>query len=123
MRDRRGISPCLLALIALLLPQTVAQAKVALSVDVGWNNRYRTGQWTPLYVSAATDGESRQVVLDLYGPTDRRYAMKISQSFAIGPTPITVPIYVPLSDQLDETTVTLRDANSGRRLESIAPRD
>src|SRR6266496_4849962 len=116
MRYNRGtIAP--IAILLLLCAN--AWATVQLSVDVGWSNRYRPGDWTPLYVTAATDGAPRQVVLELYAPTDRRYAMNISQSFAISQAPVTVPIYVPLSYQLDETVLTLRDANSGRRLESI----
>src|SRR5207237_4770338 len=79
---------------------------------------FRPGDWTPLFITAGTDGESRQVIIELYSPTDSRYALKISQSFAVGPVPVTVPIYVPLSYQLDETTATLRDANTGRFLVS-----
>ena len=45
------------------------------------------------------------MVLELYAPTDRSFAMRIQQGFAIGQTPQTIPLYVPLTYALDETTI------------------
>ena len=84
----------LLAVISLLLTSGPAWAKVQISVDVGWSNRFRAGRWTPLYITLA-DSAPRQVIVDVYSPTDRRYALRASQSLAIGPSPVTVALYVP----------------------------
>src|SRR5881628_1973869 len=89
-------------LLALLLLCRVAAAEVKLNLDVGWNGYYRAGRWTPLFVTLADTSKSRQALIELYTPTDRRYAVLIRQSLAIGPAPVTVPIYLPLSNQTDE---------------------
>src|SRR5438034_3343607 len=95
-RANRGCA-LLLAVLSLLLAYcTPAWGKVQLSADVGWSNRFRAGRWTPIYITL-TDSEPRQVNLEVYSPTDRRYALRAMQSVAIGPTPVTVPIYLPLS--------------------------
>jgi hypothetical protein len=109
--------------LLLLLLGGEAIAKVQLAVDVGFNNRYRAGKWTPLYVTLQDTSAPRDVLIEVYAPTDRRYALGIRQRLSIGPTPLTVPIYVPLSYRTDETTVTVRDAGSGRRLEHLALAD
>lgn len=95
-----------------------ALAKVQVNVDVGWENQFRAGKWTPLFITLQ-ESAPRQVVLEVYCPADRRYALNVKQGLAIGPQPVTVPIYVPLSYRLDETSVTVRDANSGRRVEHV----
>src|SRR2546421_677384 len=99
----------------LLITPAVAFGDVKLSLDVGWDSWYRSGRWTPLFVTA-TDDAQRQVVLELYAPHDQRYALDIHEQFVIGPTRTTIAVYAPLSYMLDETAVVLRDANSGKRL-------
>jgi hypothetical protein len=115
----RRLTLHLLALFALLVPSPRALAEVRTTVDVGWSNYYRAGRWTPLFLTLTDTKQPRQVVVEIYAPTDRRYAMKINQGLAIGPSAVTVPLYVPLTHQLDVTTVTVRDANSFRTLDSI----
>jgi hypothetical protein len=99
-----------------------AGAKVHLFADVGWSNHFRSGRWTPIYLTLS-DTTPRQVVVEIYAPTDRRYAMKIRQSLAIGPQDTTIPIYVPFWYQLDQASVTVRDANSMRRLGDLVLAD
>jgi hypothetical protein len=96
-----------------------ALGQTSLSAEVGWENHYRPGRWTPIFVTAA-DASPRDVVLELYAPHDRRHAMRIQNGFTIGPSAVTIPLYVPLSYSLDETTLVLRSATSGRRLADIA---
>lgn len=112
-----------IAIVHLLLAcASPALAKVQLSIDVGWNNRFRVGRWTPIYVTLQ-DSAPRQVLLEIYAPTDRRYAMKTIESVAIGPQPVTVAMYVPLSYQINESSVSVRDAGSGRLLENLVLSD
>src|SRR5437764_9579646 len=94
-------------LSALLSIAPPLRADVQMSVDIGWDNHYRIGRWTPIYVNATNDAP-RQVVIELYAPTDRRYAMSVREGIALNPSPVTVPIYIPASQPLDETTVTIR---------------
>jgi hypothetical protein len=108
---RRGIAVALLTL--LIAPAAFAQ--VQLGVDVGWSNRFRGGRWTPLYITLSSP-QPRQVNVDVYSPTDRRYAMRIYQSVAIGPAPATFAIYIPMSYRVDEASVTVRDGDSNKRL-------
>lgn len=105
-----------LSLMLLLASPAVARAEVRATVDVGWSGRFRAGRWTPLFVTATDTSRHRQAILDIYAPTDRRHAVKIHQSLPIGPTPVTVPLYVPLSNQLEQSTVGIVDANGGRTL-------
>src|SRR5207247_2556439 len=108
----------LAAMAVVFLSCAPALAKVQLSVDVGWSNRFRAGRWTPLYVTLA-DSSPRQVIVDIYAPTDRRYALRASQSIAIGPAPVTIALYAPLSYRVDESILTVRDANTGRRIDYL----
>jgi hypothetical protein len=94
-----------------------AGAQPQLSVDVGWESRYRSGRWTPIYITLS-DSAPREVMLEVQAPYDRRYQIFIRQGLTISPTPITVPIYIPLNQSLQETQITLRSA-SGRRLASM----
>ena len=122
-RNRSGRTGCV-ALAALLLlccaPATLA--KVQIAVDVGWENKFRAGRWTPMFITVQ-DAEPREVILEVYCPADRRYALNIQQGLTIGPQPVVVPVYAPLSYRLDETTVTIRDYQSGRRLEHLIVSD
>jgi hypothetical protein len=106
------------ALLSLLAASPSTWAKVQLTADVGWSNRFRAGRWTPIYITLI-DSAPRQVILEVYSPTDRRYALRAIQSVAIGPTPVTVPIYIPLSYRVDEATITVRDANTSKRLDDF----
>src|SRR5439155_498913 len=110
----RGLT-LLFALLLSLLTGAPAVATVQMDVTVGWSNRFRPGRWTPLYVTLA-ESAPRQVVIDIYSPTDRRYALRASQGLATGPSPVTVALYAPLSYRVDEAVVTVRDATSGKRL-------
>src|SRR6185436_6907284 len=102
-------------LLTLLLVAPPADlADVQLGVDVGWSNRFRGARWTPLYITLSNP-QPRQVTLEVYSPTDRRYAMRTLQSVAIGPAPITVAIYTPMSYRVDEASVIVRDADSNKR--------
>jgi hypothetical protein len=118
-----GVALAMLVLLccATTMP-SAALAKVKLTIDVGWENKFRPGKWTPLFLTLQ-ESEPRQVVVEVYCPTDRRYALNVKQGLTIGPQPVTVPIYVPLSYRLDETTVTVRAADSGRRLEYLIVND
>ena len=118
-RIRPGRNVCVaIAMLLLFCGATPAFAKIKLAADVGWENKFRAGKWSPLFITAQDDSP-RQVILEVYCPTDRRYALNVRQGLAIGPQPVTVPIYVPLSYRLDETAITVRDADSGRRLEHL----
>ena len=124
-RTSRRFSAVAIAVLVLLCCAAAASpalAKVKVTFDVGWENKFRPGKWTPLFITLQ-ETEPRQVVIEVYCPTDRRYALNVKQGLTIGPQPVTVPIYVPLSYRLDETTITVRDADSGRRLESIIVND
>ncbi|MEO6436069.1 MAG: hypothetical protein ABIP55_09940 [Tepidisphaeraceae bacterium] len=103
---------------ALFLGAAGASAKTAVDVSVGWGDRFRPGRWTPLYVTVS-DSTQRQAVVEVYAPTDRRYAMRIREGLAIGPTPVTIPIYVPVSYELNETSISIHDADSYKRLENV----
>jgi hypothetical protein len=113
---------CFLAVLLALCAATPCFADTTLMFDIGWGNHYRPGKWNPIYIIAADD-KPREAEVELYAPTGRRYAMQIRQSFAISQQQVTIPIYAPLSYQLDETTLTLRDATSYRRLISVALSD
>ena len=113
---------CFLAVLLALCAATPCFADTTLMFDIGWGNHYRPGKWNPIYIIAADD-KPREAEVELYAPTGRRYAMQIRQSFAISQQQLTIPIYAPLSYQLDEMTLTLRDATSYRRLISVALSD
>src|SRR5688572_30342677 len=123
-RNRTGRGVCVaIATLVLLCCASLTSAKVKLDLEVGWENKFRGGKWTPLFLTLQETQQPRQVVIEVYSPTDRRYALNVKQGLTIGPQPVTVPIYVPLSYRLDETTITIRDGNSGRRLEHMIVND
>ncbi len=103
------------ALLACLLFATIAQADTSLLVRMGWESIYRAGRWTPIYVTAS-DPNPRQVDLELSAPHDGIFAMQIMQSFTIGPQERTFPIYAPVTYDLEQLTVTLRDSNTQKLL-------
>ncbi len=102
-----------LLLFACIVSPTIGATQ--LQLDVGWGNRYRIGRWNPLFVTAS-DSRQRQTILEIYAPHDRRFAMNVRERLDIGPNPVTIPMLLPLSYMLNETTVVLRDRDSGRRL-------
>jgi hypothetical protein len=109
----------LLVILALLaFTPAGAFAKLKIDIETGWEEKFRPGRWTPLFLTLQ-DSSPRQVIVEVYCPTDRRYALEVAQALTVSPNPVTVPIYVPLTYKLDETTITIRDANSGRRIESV----
>ena len=124
MRTRLSNVLCapLLAIAIVAGATSPVRGDVQLSVDVGWGNHFlrRTMESA---VCHRKQFRRREVVLEVYSPTDQRYAMKVRQSFAAGPTPRTLPIYIPLISSLDQTSVTLLDADTGRTLDSFKIED
>lgn len=115
---RTAIRSVILALIALGSLAPVAMADVQLSVDVGWSGKFRPGRWNPLFITT-TSSEPRAVMLEMYAPTDQRYALRIGQQLTAQQVPRITPLYVPLSYSMDQSSVALRDANSGKLLDSF----
>src|SRR4051794_6166733 len=112
----------LLSAMALFAAAPPAHAKIQTNVDVGWSKLFRPGRWTPLYITLS-DSAPRQVSIDIYCPTDRRYALRAMQNLTIGPSPVTVALYAPLSYRVDESVITIRDAASGKRLDDVVLSD
>jgi hypothetical protein len=92
-----------------------AGAETKINLETGWGNFYRAARWNPIFVTLA-DPTPREVTLDVQAPYDRRYGMRIQQTLTIGPTPVRVALYVPLSWSLDATSVTVRAGGGGRQL-------
>ncbi len=101
--------------LAILVAGSSARAETKIALETGWGNFYRAARWNPIFVTL-TDPAPREVTLDILAPYDRRYAMRIQQNLTIGPTPVKVAIYVPLSWSLDATSVAVRAGGSGRQL-------
>ncbi|HEX8522254.1 MAG TPA: hypothetical protein VF669_08350 [Tepidisphaeraceae bacterium] len=106
-----------LILLMLLGCASSASADTRCEVQVGWGNVYRAMRWNPVFVTLS-DPTPRSVILEIQSPYDRRYGMRIIQNLTIGPTPVTVPIYLPLSWNLDSTTFTVATAG-GRSLAHV----
>jgi hypothetical protein len=98
-------------MFACLFLAGAALAETSLSIRMGWENVYRAGRWTPIYITAS-DPTPRQVDLELSAPHDGIFAMQIMQSFTIGPQERTFPVYAPTTYDLEQLTVTLRDSNT-----------
>ena len=62
------------AALLLLCCAAPALAKVQIAVDIGWENKFRSGKWTPLFITLQ-DSSPRQVIIEVYSPADRRYAV------------------------------------------------
>jgi hypothetical protein len=105
-------------ILSLLVIGTVAGGASAatLGVELGWGGSYRNMRWSPVFVTAA-DSKPRNVIIELYVPHDSLQSMTIRQMLTIGPMPSTVALYAPLSGRVDEISVKLLDAKTGRRLE------
>src|SRR5215510_12322026 len=110
-----------LAVILMLALGSIANAQPSMGLEVGWDGKFRPGNWTPVYVTMTADAP-REVVMEVEAPYDRRYQIVIRQGLTIGPNPITAPIYVPLNQSLSETRIALRSP-SGRQLASQALED
>lgn len=102
--------------IACCLPASYCRGQVNVAIDLGWGNLYRPGRWTPLYLTTSAPAP-RQVNAEIYSPHSGPVAMRIGQSFVVTPTQTTHALYLPLPDlyQLDNATVMLRDARTGKR--------
>src|SRR5438105_82045 len=105
---RRRFVPLLLLLPLILAAG--AKADVKLFVDVGWSDKFKTGRWTPLYVTVS-DSQPRNVILEVYSPHDNNNAMRIRQHVGIGPAPSTYLLLAPLSWNSDGATVSVRDTD------------
>jgi hypothetical protein len=110
---RRGLLPGILLLVC-------AQASPAytnLKVDIGWGGQMRTHRWAPV-IMTASDSQNRNVILEVYWPHGGSYAMRIGQVFAIGPTPTTFELLLPVQTYFayQNSVFTLRDADTGRTL-------
>jgi hypothetical protein len=99
---------------ALLLAPALCLAKTDMLVDYGWDGRYRPGKWAPIYVTLRDD-TARNVAVEISAAQSRGNVMHLSQQVAVGPSEATYALYLPLADPT-QTTITIRDAKSGRRL-------
>jgi len=108
-------------LLALLLPiSALAQADPGkMTVDVGWGNAYRAGRWNPVYITAKSS-PPRDVIAEVEGMVDAPHAMTLGNRFALSPDYSTHVIYFPLGEEyeLSETVLTLRDAETLKRIAS-----
>src|SRR5204863_5911007 len=101
---RRFLSRILL-LAAVLLPAD-AFAKVHVQIDVGWIGAYRAGRWAPVYITMAEDDQAipaRNVVVQIVAPHDKTFGLRIFTGATIRNDPSTNLVYLPLTNQLDET--------------------
>src|SRR6266487_6038476 len=105
-----------------LFSATTAMAKVDLKVDIGWNGAYRGGRWAPVYITIADDmaQPARNVMIEIIAPHDKTFALRILNPATIRPDPTTILVYVPLTMELDNTSVTLRDLGSRKILAEMA---
>ncbi|HEV2293303.1 MAG TPA: hypothetical protein VGR35_05570 [Tepidisphaeraceae bacterium] len=90
-----------------------------MTVEVGWGNTYRAGRWNPLYVTAEST-PPREVIAQIEGITQAPHAMTVYNRFALSPASSTHTVYFPLGEayELAETVLTLRDAQTRKRLAS-----
>ena len=98
---------------ALLLLSAVCRGDVTIQIDPGWDGVYRPGRWVPVFLTLASD-RPRQVDLELYVPHDSTFAMSVHESVAVDTKPVTIRLYAPLPQMLDEFTVIARDARTRR---------
>jgi hypothetical protein len=112
----------LLACLILLVSTAQAMGKVALKVDIGWNGAFRAGRWAPVYITAADDmaNPARNVIVTIVAPHDKTFALRINTFAAIRPDPTTLLVYVPLTNQLDETAAIITDPANGKKLAEVA---
>src|SRR5205809_17946 len=95
--------------LALMLCAAGSFAQTQLAIDVGWDNLYRIGRWNPVFITAA-DPVPQQVGVEIYAPHDSHYAMRLTEGITIDANPRTVPLYLPLSNSLEQASVTVRSA-------------
>ncbi len=113
----RQLALAITFVLAVLLG-TFARADTTLSVEVGWGERVRAHRWTPVFVTAS-DSTPRNVVLEAHWPHGGNYAMQVRQMFAIGPTPTTFPLLLPVRGYgygYQEAVYVLRDAATHKSL-------
>src|SRR5438045_4508935 len=99
----------ILGLTLALLPAAVF-AKVNVQIDVGWNGAFRAGRWAPIYITVADDQAipARNVIFEIVAPHDKTFGLRIFNAATIRSDPSTNLIYVPLTQQLDETVPIIR---------------
>ncbi len=61
-----------LSLLYILAAAHTAPADVNLKIDLGWDNVYRAGHWTPIFITAwdPTESRGRNVHLEISSPHD-----------------------------------------------------
>jgi hypothetical protein len=106
---------CLTIFAVLACAAGAARAELSLGVEVGWEDHYRIGRWTPLLVTIA-DTSPRAVIVTVSSPHGGGLGMGVSVALSATPAPATYPIYVPLGHMLDELHVTVRDPRTLRLL-------
>ena len=107
----------LIAIVLLLLLACAggARADLSLGVEVGWSGHFRVGRWGPLFVTLSDTG-ARPVTLEVSSPHANGLGMQTRLALSVSPTPATYAVYVPMSQGIDEYTVTVRDPRTQRRL-------
>ena len=101
----------------LLSLATPSMAKTSLKIEYGWDGYFRIGEWAPVYITAADDkAAARNVLLEVVSPHDRSFSIRIRQFLTLRPDAQTFLLYVPLTHNLSDTAVVLRDLNTGARL-------
>jgi hypothetical protein len=114
--SRRFAAFCLTAFLLWQLA-CPALADTNLKVEFGWGGQMRPQRWTAVLVRAS-DSRNRNVLLEVYWPQGGPDALRIGENFAIGPSPTTFELLVPVHGFFDyqQAVFTLRDADSGRTL-------
>ena len=119
----RGIL-ILRALLAaiVVLAALPAPAAPKVSIDMGFGGLYRSGRWTPVYITVSDPSSTatRNVLAEVVSPHDQSHAMGIATRFALRPQPTTFVVYVPLTQQLDETVLNLYDLDNRKHLGKVA---
>ncbi len=107
-----------LSLLYILAAAHTAPADVNLKIDLGWDNVYRAGHWTPIFITAwdPTESRGRNVHLEISSPHDAGHLLNVAAEFAITSTPRSIILYCPLSYQLEECSAVVRDLRSRRKL-------
>jgi hypothetical protein len=108
------------ALLSLATP--AARADVKLDVALGWETRWRPGEWTPIFVTLS-DTAPRAVVIQVDTGELRESAMQVRTAATIGPRPATYMLYTVVGYRSDLVHVTVSDARTGKLLADLSPTD
>ncbi|MFI5377830.1 MAG: hypothetical protein ACHRHE_00870 [Tepidisphaerales bacterium] len=108
--------PALLLLLGAALP---ARADLQLSVSLGWSGAYRPAAFNPVYVTLCDPsiGTPRAVTVEFTTPFESTYTTRVAQILPLSARPTTYIFYVHIDPFLDNDSVVIRDARSGRRLD------